>query len=573
MDESTFLKTIKKAVEWLATEHNYFTDIQKDLQQLKTDLDKGKEKDQVKDIKKALGDFRYLGKSERRLNRYETAVEDVLEKLKQRVAGAEQLHDRLHAEASHLIRTSSFYEGKLRDHLLFLKEEIKDHEIEKAQAALMELFQIIEDTEKWLAALSTDLASAKNLAREFYEQHGVTIKKILDEIEAKHEVDQNTAKRLESAILQSNDRAEELQKHATRLGNIIFEIYSLDEPPEDIVNPNDFAFIIKIILQSLPWEITPKSLGKIELGGNVLEYYHLPQDDPRTVIVDIFWQNVADFGGLNNLTKAIKKQWTAVPEDEPFDVTKTGEDKSNCTALLVLVLRLREKGYSTKAIRFLIKEFARGFGYEPPSEAIISHNKILTIILETGLLTGITIAELGGGWYTTNFNSLAFYDAEGKDIRARIRPGENWNSKLWGEYIRHEPRGHQTVHGNERVTLDSYRQFFPKDVDFSLSSRVISLGSGMEYDRHSSTYCAFELLACFANITKKGGYSIQYADTVRDIVEYAPLLQLIGFELVETHGGNIYVYQKINNHKTSKREFDNWFNENLTELQKQLGKS
>ncbi len=563
MDESTFLKTIKKAVEWLATEHNYFTDIQKDLRQLKTDLENGKEKDQVKDIKKALGDFRYLGKSERRLNRYEEAVENVLEKLKQRVAGAEQLHDRLHNEASHLIRTSSFYEGKIRDHLLYLKEEIKDHEIEKAQAVLMELFQIIEDAEKWLAALSTDLASAKKLAREFYEHHGVTIKKILDEITVSHTVDQDTAKKLENTILHSDDGAEELQQLAYRW----IGLFGFGELPEEIDQPIFNAFFIKIILQSLPWELTPKSLRKIESGGSVLEYYALPKDDHRTIIVDIFWQSLS----LNGLSKSIKEQWTSVPEDEPLDVTQIDIDKSICTALLVLVLRLREKGYSTKVIRFLIKEFSQSLGYNPPQVAVASHNKILQIILETGLLAGITVAELGGSWYASNFNSLAWYNHEGKDIRTRIRPGENWNTKLWGEYIRHEPMGHQTVHDNERVTLDSYRKFFPKDVDFSMSSRVISLGSGMEYDRHSSTYCALELLACFANITKKGGYSIQYADTAGECVKYTPFLDLVGFKLVETHGYNIYVYQKINNHKISKKEFEDWFNINLTELRKRFG--
>ena len=545
----------------------------KDLQQLKSDLERGKKKDQVKDIKKALKDFRYLGKSERRLNHNEKVVEDFLDELKKKVAGAEQLHDQLYAEAANLIKTTSFYEGKIRDYLFCLKEEVKEHEIEKAHAALMELFQIIEDTEKWLAALSADLANAQKLGREFYEVHGMSIGKILDEMKSKSVFDPETAKRLEVAILQSDENAEALQHYEKRWDELFFERYTHYDFPEEIYHSIVSAFIIRIILQCLPWQIIPKSRGKAGHGNGVLEYYALPQDDPRTLIVDIFWQNVGYFGDLIDLAETMKERWTAVPEDEHVDITKICPEKSNCTALLVILLRLRERGYNAKIIRFLITEFANYMSSDYPKKNIITHNKILTIILKTSLLTGISVAELGGGWYTTNFYSLMKYDHEGKDVGAWFTYKKDWNTKLWGEYIRHEPQGHQTVHDHERVTLESYKKFFPKKVDFSLSSRVISLGSGMEYGNHSSKYCAFELFACFANITKKDGYSIQYADTVGRCMEYAPFLDLVGLKLVEIHGGNIFVYQKINNDRISKKEFDRWYNKNISELRKLFGEA
>ncbi len=95
MDESTILKKVQKATEWIATEYKYFKDLQTDLQELKADLNTAKEKDKVRDIKNALADFRYLAKAERRFNRSEEEVEQVLAELKGQFPAAGELQSRL----------------------------------------------------------------------------------------------------------------------------------------------------------------------------------------------------------------------------------------------------------------------------------------------------------------------------------------------------------------------------------------------------------------------------------------------------------------------------------------------
>src|SRR3989344_603904 len=173
MNQKDFEKHVEEAIKWVATEHKFFEDLSTDLQLLKRDIALAKEKSEVKDIKRALGDFRYIGKAERRFDNHEKHVEGFLNKLREHeltisgnVHEIQQLLERLHTEAANLIKDSSFFEGKIKELLLHLRDEIKDHEIEQAQATLMEVERLIEDAEKWIAALPVDLKRAKRVVQK-----------------------------------------------------------------------------------------------------------------------------------------------------------------------------------------------------------------------------------------------------------------------------------------------------------------------------------------------------------------------------------------------------------------------
>lgn len=173
MNERDFEKHVHGAIQWAATEYNFFNDLKNDLLLLKRDISLGKEKSEVKDIKHALKDFRYIGKAERRFDDHEKHVEEFLQKVREHelsVTGSahniQKLLDRLHTEAASLIKDSSLYEGKVRELLLHLRDEIKDHEIDQAQAILMQVEELIEDAEKWIAALPIDLKRAKRIVQK-----------------------------------------------------------------------------------------------------------------------------------------------------------------------------------------------------------------------------------------------------------------------------------------------------------------------------------------------------------------------------------------------------------------------
>ena len=184
MDKKELQKVISKAVAWLATEHNYFLELKKDIFKLKTDIERAKSNADLKGLRFLLRDVRYIGKAERRFNRYEHNVESILSKAKDKIkvsgtiTEVEELIRRLHLEAADLVNSSSMYEGRLRDLLVQLQAAIKSKELEQAHQCLMELAKLAENTEKWIAALSTDLNGAKKLSEEFDQIYGDNLEEI-----------------------------------------------------------------------------------------------------------------------------------------------------------------------------------------------------------------------------------------------------------------------------------------------------------------------------------------------------------------------------------------------------------
>jgi len=172
MDKKELQQEISKAVAWLATEHNYFLELKKDISKLKTEIERAKANADLNGLRFLLRDVRYIGKAERRFNRYEHNVESILSKAKDKIkvsgtiTEVEELIRRLHLEAADLVNSSSMYEGRLHDLLVHLQAAIKSKELEQAHQCLMELSELVENTEKWIAALSTDLNEAKKLSEE-----------------------------------------------------------------------------------------------------------------------------------------------------------------------------------------------------------------------------------------------------------------------------------------------------------------------------------------------------------------------------------------------------------------------
>ncbi len=174
---------IEKAIRWLASEHYFFKELKQHLGELKNDLAIAREKNSVRDIKKALRDFRYIGKSEKRFEYYEKDIEkeaeELMENYRSSLAGSmqefRQIMNQIHVEAANLIKTASFFEGEIRKRLLFLRDEVKNHQIDDAKRKLDELETVVARSDEWIKALDVSLAKAKRVSEKYYEAPPRTI--------------------------------------------------------------------------------------------------------------------------------------------------------------------------------------------------------------------------------------------------------------------------------------------------------------------------------------------------------------------------------------------------------------
>jgi hypothetical protein len=167
-------KEVRNAIKWLATEHSFFNDLKDDLNFLDRDIKKAIPKESVADIKRILKDCKAIGRAERRLETHEQHVEDTIKKIQEHVVDIKgmsvgnihKLLQHLHTEAAELIRVSSLFEGRIMELAHHLQTAVKKHETEKAQQCIMEMGEVVENTQKWITALSVDLQKAKDLVHE-----------------------------------------------------------------------------------------------------------------------------------------------------------------------------------------------------------------------------------------------------------------------------------------------------------------------------------------------------------------------------------------------------------------------
>ncbi|HIH11306.1 TPA: hypothetical protein HA241_03895 [Candidatus Woesearchaeota archaeon] len=188
-------------MKWLAAEHNFFAELQRDLETLRKNLTTARASSNVADIKRAFRDFKFIGKCERRADNYENQVMASLETYAGtvRVQGTldeiTQLRERIHVEAAELVRVASFYEGEIKSQLVHLRDNIQEQHFDQAQALIMEIEQRIEEAEKWLAALVKDLTLAKTLHRTAAEGFGYVNQAMALEEEAKNSQDRYNYKK------------------------------------------------------------------------------------------------------------------------------------------------------------------------------------------------------------------------------------------------------------------------------------------------------------------------------------------------------------------------------------------
>src|SRR3989338_9662998 len=87
------VRSINKAIRQIVREYYFFQELEKDLKDLKQAIKEGKRKQEVKDIKLAFKDFKYIGRAERRFNNYEKLVEEFFKLLGQKVISEKETSD------------------------------------------------------------------------------------------------------------------------------------------------------------------------------------------------------------------------------------------------------------------------------------------------------------------------------------------------------------------------------------------------------------------------------------------------------------------------------------------------
>ncbi len=184
---------IKSAIKWLAAEHHYLKRISKDLADLQADVIKARAVQESEDIARALRDFRYVGRCERRFQDSGQEVEEIFDALKRNLEGSGTLQE-LELLARHIriatetvIKNCSLREGLIKNKLLIIQSAISSSVpfppkgatgIPRIRDHLREAEQLIAETQEWIAALSKDLDKAMELDR------GLTARALLLERDA-----------------------------------------------------------------------------------------------------------------------------------------------------------------------------------------------------------------------------------------------------------------------------------------------------------------------------------------------------------------------------------------------------
>ena len=118
-----------------------------------------------------------------------------------------------------------------------------------------------------------------------------------------------------------------------------------------------------------------------------------------------------------------------------------------------------------------------------------------------------------------------------------------------------------------RITLNNYKDVFQgKKYDITLSNGLFDNGPYIKYNNLSGNFCGLELYTIFANLTKKGGFSI-HANGNMVTSLFITFFQLVGLQTVEyfRHSDGqdkfMIIMNKINNKTTSPDEFNTVYTE------------
>ncbi len=223
-------KVVNSSIKWLATDYKYFQNLWEDLSSLNSALrHSGRKRKFVSELKKALADFKSVGRSEKKFNRYaeklkslklsevytlppellegiaKGSVSEIQAKLEKAQKAIQEIQARINIESSNIVKAASFYEGEIRKRLDALQTTVEEHDnllqekndwdlskevIEKLDeleetisGQSVGLKRFIDQTVNWIRALSVDLDDAKNKYAQAWVVQTITPKNVSKSIE------------------------------------------------------------------------------------------------------------------------------------------------------------------------------------------------------------------------------------------------------------------------------------------------------------------------------------------------------------------------------------------------------
>src|SRR3989344_6250336 len=180
-----FDSVIEKAIKWIAVESKYMSDVKKDLEALQSELKAPSRRgwlsffsgsNGTKLVRKALKDFRMVGRCERREARLDKEIVDILEELKGQVSATASLHElealkvKIETEARSILKETSFYEGGIKTKLENIQRLVAQHipEDDELRCALDELFKDINRVLDWMNGLTINLRQARSASERYF---------------------------------------------------------------------------------------------------------------------------------------------------------------------------------------------------------------------------------------------------------------------------------------------------------------------------------------------------------------------------------------------------------------------
>ena len=161
---------IKRTIEWLATEYKYYQKIHDEVVALENALRAGDERAALSELNNERRNSRYLGRCQRRVNRFDQRLTGQLDKLKRTLkdrnvlARINRFEENLKVENGHLVKIASMFLGELKNDIDGLRKAIKQHNSENVKRLLMHMEGLINELQKWLKAEVADLEELEKVA-------------------------------------------------------------------------------------------------------------------------------------------------------------------------------------------------------------------------------------------------------------------------------------------------------------------------------------------------------------------------------------------------------------------------
>ena len=191
--EKKLHQDLENAIKWAGAEHYYFKELKEDLVKLRVAVEEALTDQTISGIQEAFRTAKKLMKTENRLQYFVAHSESLAKAMKEKILQqarvrqiqqeAEKYEEVLHRidiEAAPLILDASRYDCRIKDLLEHLEKKVShenpsENDLPQAHQIVMELYEVIDEAERWLAALAFDLEKAKKLSEEFAEGYHESI--------------------------------------------------------------------------------------------------------------------------------------------------------------------------------------------------------------------------------------------------------------------------------------------------------------------------------------------------------------------------------------------------------------